>query len=140
MAIIKIPTIKEVEVILLIVKAKPRYWEDSKINGVEDTEFGDNIPCKEGDNWSPIIVIDTGKIVNWKQGVKAEIHYKVCDEFGYEILGSAGQVLFSKEYGYVPNTMCPKERGFCDYIIMDIDESGQIINWKFNADDFNLQL
>ena len=69
---------KEVELKTLVVKAGVRYYEDATVNGVEDTE-GDLIPCKQGELWCPIIDIDSGVITNWKQGVKAEVHYKVCD-------------------------------------------------------------
>ena len=63
---VKIKVEKEVELKTLLVKAGVRYWNDSEINGENDTEEGDNIPCKLGDLWSPEIEIGTGKILNWK--------------------------------------------------------------------------
>ena len=33
------------------VKAQIRYWEDTEVNGIDDTENGDNIPCKQGELW-----------------------------------------------------------------------------------------
>ena len=133
---VKIKVEKEVELKTLLVKAGVRYWNDSEINGENDTEEGDNILCKVGNLWSPEIEIETGKILNWKQGVKAEIHYKVCDCCGYELKDENGKVVLSAEDGYVPETLAPKERGYGDYIIMDIDENGQIANWKFDFSDF----
>ena len=133
---VKIKVEKEVELKTLVVKAGVRYWNDSEINGENDTEEGDNILCKVGNLWSPEIEIETGKILNWKQGVKAEIHYKVCDCCGYELKDENGKVVLSAEDGYVPETLAPKERGYGDYIIMDIDENGQIANWKFDFSDF----
>jgi len=133
---VKIKVEKEVDLKLLIVKAGVRYWEDSEVNGENDTEDGENIPCKNGDLWSPHIEIETGKILNWKQGTKAEIHYKVADCLGYEIQDETGEIVLSAEDGYVPETLAPKERGYGDYIIMDIDENGQIANWKFKFSDF----
>jgi hypothetical protein len=127
---------KEVDLKLLVVKAEPRYWEDSEVNGEDDTENGDNIPCKNGNLWSPEIEIETGKILNWPQGVKASIHYKVCDCCGWELLDENKQVVLSAKDGYVPSTLYPKENGYGDYIIMDIDENGQIDNWEFNINDF----
>lgn len=32
--------------------------------------------------------------------------------------------------GYVPEVMCPKDNGYGDYIIMDIDENGFIQGWN----------
>lgn len=116
------------------VKAGVRYWEDSDINGIADTECGFYIPCKKDDYWCPVIDIDTGIIVNWKQGVTANIHYKVCDQCSWTITGEFGNILIDKEDEYVPDFLCPKDKGYGDYIIMDIDENGQIANWKFNED------
>ena len=120
----------------LIVKASVRYWEDSKINGVEDTENGDNMPCKQGDLWCPEINIETGIIENWEIGKTANIHYKVSDCCGWVIQDSNERVIYFQDDGYVPDTLCPAERGYGDYIIMNIDENGQIDKWKFNIDDF----
>lgn len=133
---VKIKVEKEVDLKLLIVKAGVRYWEDAEVNGETDTENGDNIPCKIGDLWCPQIEIETGRIINWKQGVKASTHYKVCDCLGYEIQAENGDVVLSAEDGYVPDTLCPKKEGYGDYVKMDIDENGQIVNWKFNFLDF----
>ncbi len=126
---------KEVEIKTLVVKAGVRYWEDTEVNGVSD-ENGDLIPCREGDLWCPIIDIDTGKITNWKQGVSAEVHYKVVDNGSYYLHDEKGESVLSIVYDYVPSILCPKEPGYGDYIIMDIDENGQIKNWKPNIEDF----
>ena len=122
--------------IKLIVKASVRYWEDSEINGVEDTENGDNIPCKQGDLWCPEINIETGIIENWEIGKTANIHYKVSDCCSWVIQDSNGRVIYFQDDGYVPDTLCPAERGYGDYIIMNIDENGQIDKWRFDIDDF----
>ena len=132
----KINVVKEIEPKTLLVKAGVRYWNDSEINGVPDTEDGKNVPCKIGQLWMPEIEIETGKILNWKQGVKAEIHYKVCDCCGWDLKDENGEVLLSEEDGYVPEVLSPKERGYGDYIIMDIDENGLIEDWRFDASSF----
>lgn len=133
---VKIKVEKEVDLKLLIVKAGVRYWEDSVVNGKNDTVDGENIPCKIGELWCPQIEIETGRILNWEQGKKAEIHYNVADCLGYEIQSEKGEVVLAAEDGYVPETLAPKERGYGDYIIMDIDENGHIANWEFNFSDF----
>ena len=134
---VKIQIEKEVEITTLQVRAGVRYWNDSEVNGEPDTEIGQNIPCKDGQNWCPEIEIATGKILNWKQGVKAEVHYKVCDCCGWELKTETGEVVLSAEDGYVPtDTLCPKGGGYGDYIIMDIDENGMIADWEFDIDNF----
>lgn len=126
---------KEVELKTLEVKANVRYWEDSEVDGVEDVD-GNLIPCRVGDLWCPIIDIDSGVITNWKQGTKADVHYKVCDEGKYYIKDEEGNVVSSIENDYVPNILSQKENGYGDYIIMDIDENGKISDWVFALDGF----
>lgn len=126
---------KEVELKTLVVKAYVRYYEDAIVNGVEDIE-GDLMPCIEGDVWCPIIDIDSGVITNWTKGVTADVHYKVCDAGCYYLQDVDGNTVLSIENDYVPKMMCPKERGYGDYIIMDIDENGKIANFKQTLDGF----
>ena len=118
------------------VKAKIQYWEDTEVNGIDDTENGDNIPCKQGELWCPIINIATGIIENWEIGKTAKVHYKVSDCCGWELLDENGAVIQSQDDGYVPKTLCPAERGYGDYIIMNINENGLIDKWRFDIDDF----
>lgn len=125
---ININTQKKVEIYQLKVKAGVRYWEDASVNGVDD-ENGELIPCRVDDHWCPIIEVETGKITNWEIGKSAEIHYKVCDDGDYYLLNKKGQTVLSLEDDYVPQCLCPKESGFGDYIIMDIDENGVISDW-----------
>lgn len=103
----KVKITKEAEVATLQVKAYVRHWEDSIVNHVPD-EKGDLIPCRDGDDWCPEIEIKTGKILNWIQGVKAEIHYKVCDCCGWSLKDEQGEVVLFAEDGYVPDTLSPQ--------------------------------
>lgn len=113
------------------VRANVRYWEDSKYNGEYDDANNPLMPCVIKDAWCLIIDIDNGRILNWQEGVKANIHYKVCDEFYCKVMDDLLNVV--KEYdGYVPSFMYPKENGCGDYIIMDIDENGYICDWDKN--------
>jgi hypothetical protein len=126
---------KEFNLKTIYAYARVRYWEDGMVNGQEDTN-GDLIPCRQGDLWCPIIDIDTGVITNWTQGVKANVHYKVCDAGKYEIKDESGETVLTIDRGYVPAMMYPKENGYGDYIIMEIDEDGQIQNWRTTLNDF----
>lgn len=121
---------KEVDITTMLVKAKVRYWEDASVDGVDDEE-GTLIPCRQGEIWAPEIDIDTGKIRNWEQGKKAKVHYKVCDQCSFYIKDSEGNIVGKQEGEYVPGVLCPKDSGYGDYIIMDIDENGLIDKWKF---------
>lgn len=124
-----------VAVALLYVDAGPRYFEDSTINGVPDTEEGDNMPCIVHGRWRPLIDIATGTILNWEKGKTASVHYKVCDDGVYILRDADCNDMLVKD-GYVPKCMCPTENGYGDYIIMNIDAEGKIQNWKATFNDF----
>lgn len=126
---------KEVDIKTLLVEAGVRYWEDATVNGIED-ENGDLIPCRIGDLWKPIIDVDSGVILNWEQGKKVEVHYKVCDAGNYYLKDENNEIVISLEDDYVPNILCPNDDGYGDYIIMSIDENGVIENWKPTISDF----
>lgn len=131
---IEVTETKEVEVKYLQVKAGARYWEDATVNGTEDKE-GDLIPCRDGDYWKPLIDLETGKILNWEQGKKAHVHYKVCDDGTYQLLNEKKEIV--KEIDrYVPSILCPKDNGYGDYVILDINEEGIIDGWKAGLEDF----
>lgn len=154
----KVKVLREVEVDAKTINVctKVRYWEDAKVNGVDDIEFHETkgegkpmMPCAMQDSekpsgciysdhwsWCPKIDIETGKITNWAIGTTANIHYKVCDEFACLVMDTKCEII--KEYeGYVPSFMCPKEEGYGDYIIMDINEDGFIEDWnKWDVVDF----
>ena len=126
----KITIQKEVDIHLMQVNAKVRYWEDASVDGKEDTD-GDLMPCRNGDNWSPQIEVDTGIIKNWTQGKEANVHYKVCDCCSWELQDTEGNVLKSDD-DYVPDVLSPGGKGYGDSIIMKITDQGQIVSWDKN--------
>ena len=134
---------KTVNIKKLYVKVYPRYIQDASVNGYRDLENDPKMPFVKFDDkvkeyfWEVNIDIDKGQIIDWPQGTTASIHYKVCDEGFYEILDEQGEKLGNYE-GYVPYIMCPKEPGYGDYIIMDIDENGNIQDW--DAEDYLTEL
>lgn len=118
------------EVAFLQVSAEVRYWEDAAINGAED-EAGTLIPFRNGDLWEPVIDLVAGRIVDWPEGVVADIHYKVCDQGEYWLLDADKKRIAKWSDDYVPNALlCPEVEGYGDYIIMAVDGSGAIRGWK----------
>jgi len=121
----------------LIVDARVRYWEDSTVNNVDDTEEGDLIPLKDGESWKPIIDLATGKIQNWPEGTTADIHYKVCDDGDYWLGDADGTKRMKWRGHYVPDQfLCMGDRGYGDYIILNVRSDGQIADWSFPVIDF----
>lgn len=127
---IKVPKI--VEVTHLKVKCGARYWEDATVNGIEDTN-GDLIPLREGDYWCPTIDIETGIIKDWPKGTKANVHYKCCDDGDYWLINNDGFELKRPGY-YVPSILDIYNDSFGDYVILNIDENGQIADWPNEHD------
>ena len=125
---------------LLKVRAGVRYFEDGEVNGENDITYEDQeqgvkprIPCVEGENWCLDIDAETGVITNWPKGTTAHVHYKVCDCCEIEYFVDGNKVCDNESgkcRGYVPDVLCPNGEGWGDYMIMDIDENGQIQNWK----------
>lgn len=113
-----------------------RYWEDSSVDGFEDTK-GDLMPCVVNGSWCPEINVKTGQILNWEKGKEADIHYKVCDDGDYMLLDDRGYTIINNN-SYVPDCLCPKEQGYGDYVIMDIDQDGYILGFIDNYNEEEL--
>lgn len=132
--IINLKRTKAFEVKYLKAECGVRYWEDATVNGAED-EDGSLIPCRSGDAWTPTIELETGIIQDWPRGTTAEIFYKVCDDGTYRLISEDGSEVIRKN-GYVPRCMSPKENGYGDYVAMDVDETGRIIDWSADLSYF----
>ena len=111
------------------VDAGVRYWEDAYLNGKED--INGKIPLRNSDAWQPIIELATGRVLNWPQGLEADIHYKICDAGEYWLLDES-KVRIAKWRGYyVPNDfLCVDDNGYGDYIIFKIGGDGLITGWQ----------
>jgi hypothetical protein len=131
---IEVKETSKVAVKYLKVEAGVRYWEDGEVNGAEDTD-GKLMPCRSGDCWAPVIDLETGIIEAWPAGTTASIYYKVCDAGRYTLLDADRNEIKTID-GYVPRIMSPKENGYGDYIIMDIDGAGKIAKWRVDLSEF----
>lgn len=137
--IVKLKIEKEFDVEYLQVNAGVRYWEDATVNDEED-EAGDLIPCRVGDRWKPIININTGIIENWEKGKVAKIHYKICDDGIYYLLDKEKEIVIERD-SYVIDSLAINDKGYGDYIIMNVNEDGLIEDWDASglAEDFETE-
>jgi hypothetical protein len=127
---IQIQTTVSFRPVFLNVAAKPRYWEDTTVNGVTDTEDGKLIPFRDGDTWNLHIDLSNGRVLGWPEGTTAEVHYKVCDTGQYWLEDADGKrAKWTSDY--VPNDLLAiGEDGYGDYIILKISAEGMIQGWK----------
>ena len=116
----------------LEVRAEVRFWEDTTVNGIEDTE-GFLIPLRRIDGWHPVIELATGRILDWPQGVEADIHYKVCDQGEYWLQDERRRRIAKWRGSYVPDDLLSHgDDGYGDYIIMRVDGNGMIDRFPIN--------
>lgn len=120
----------DIQATYIEVSAEVRYWEDTKINGQEDSE-GDLVPFRRGDLWCPVIRLEDGMVMDWPAGMIADIHYKVCDAGQYWLLDDNRQRVAQWAGYYVPDDfLCPTENGYGDYIIFKVGVDGLIKGWS----------
>lgn len=112
-----------------------RYWEDGKVNGVDDDDDNPSMPFASKGSWKILIDIEAGVIIDWPNGTTADVHYKVCDAGVYSLLDADRKEVKQLD-GYVPSIMCPEGNGYGDYVIMKIDRDGKIANFVPDISDF----
>lgn len=123
----------EVNFTHLKVKCGARYWEDATVNGIEDVD-GTLIPFRIGEYWCPIIEIDTGIVKDWPKGTTANVHYKCCDDGEYWLVSDDGLIELEHTGCYVPAILDIYGESYGDYVILNIDENGQIEDWPKHHD------
>ena len=150
---VKCKCIKEIDFSYLDCYLFSRYWEDSDIslNGSdfeEVKEDASNLPQSMmylGDEtitsykgfygekcFRMKIDFETGKILNWEQGYKMKIHWKVVDQGVYSYYDKDNN-LIDKLEDYVPDFLGVDNDSYGDYVIMSVNEDGQIDNWNPNT-------
>jgi hypothetical protein len=111
------------------VRAGVRYWEDARVNGIEDAHG--EIPLRKGDYWQPVVDLATGCILNWPEGVIATTCYKVCDEGDYWLLDASRKRIAKWKRLYVPSRFFDVDHGgiVSDYIVLRIGSDGMVEGW-----------
>jgi hypothetical protein len=56
----------------------------------------------------------------------------VCDDGSYYLKDADHNTVLSITENYVPDILCIDDKGYGDYIIMNVDENGQIEHWHKN--------
>ena len=102
--------------------------------------FDGKLPCFNGFVFSPIIELSSGRVVNWVNGVSANISEKVLGDGKYYLLNRKKQRVLEYADSYVPNDYAAHGGdGYGDYVFLDIDSNGNIANYKppkFNRNEW----
>ena len=98
----------------------------------DEEDIPNDFPFRKGDQWDIIVDIETGKIVDWPEGVEHDLHMKVTDSGSYWFLDAAKLPVGWIDEDYVPNDVVPGSYG--DYIEMQIAGDGTITNWPKSPD------
>lgn len=111
-----------------------RCWDDGEVNGENDDEDEPRIPCvvekADEKRWDITIDIKEGHVINWPEGIRASVYYKVVDDGVYTAYDKNMKVI--KEIDdYVPEIMAFDDEGYGygDYVSLTIDRNGNIVDW-----------
>lgn len=102
------------------------YVEDAIVNGVEESDESHSMPFLKYNTitgeycWDITINFATGRIEGWPEGTTARTWYKVRDCCHILVDG------YKDYYDYVPNFLSIYDRGFGDYIYVEIEGDGTI--------------
>lgn len=132
---IKKTVTQDMNVKTLHIHAGIRFWGDATVNGQRDRN-GTLIPCRDDNYWNPIIEVDSGKIINWRENTKADIQYELWRDIKCTFFDSEGNEVLKIE-GYMPDLMLPTGYGYSNLILMDVDENGVIQRWNPDLFDFD---
>lgn len=118
-------------------KLEARYLNVQAAVRYDDEDMPFDAPMRQGDIWCARIDLDKQLVVDWKKGDALSFSMKVCDEGFYSLFDADNNFIDSID-GYVPNNILPGEFG--DYLELDIDEDGRIVNWLdyANLSDFEV--
>ena len=98
-----------------------------------------NIGYRESNYLELLIDLNEGKVLNWPKGFCLKTYYKVCDDGEYVFLDeNMNEVVnITKEYDqyYVPDFLAIEDRGYGDYVYININGDGSIENFNEMKDE-----
>lgn len=101
-------------------------------NYAEDIVFEDIINIE---GYAAVVIqINSGRVINWKEGHVGHIRSKLSDMGKYTLLDECFEVLYEEDC-YVPQFLSPLRRNFNDWLDLEINEKGHIKGWAEIIDD-----
>ena len=155
---VKCKTIQELDIKYVNCYLIQDWWDGAQISKegsdfVEVEEDGSNLPmlipvtedmttyqslktCKA---FPMKINLETGHIEYWMKGYAMHIYWKVRDQGVYEYIDANGNIIEKLDTDYVPNYLAIGDSGYGDYVIIDIDENGNIKNWNSKSISYEIK-
>ena len=93
----------------------------------DDEDMPLEFPHRDGNRWCVEVLIDSGQILNWPEGVEHDLYMKVCDGGTYILLDADDEEAGAIRENYVPHGVVPGAYG--DYVHLEIGGDGVIKNW-----------
>jgi len=92
-----------------------------------------DLPFQFGNQWEIIIDIDHGMVMNWHYAQSIKLNFKVRDSGTYTLYDKNFKMVRYTDHDdspkYAPNQLLPPSNGYGDYLELDIDKDGKIMNW-----------
>ena len=108
--------------------------ESERVKNLTPCIVKNDIGCGTNDYMELIIDLNSGKVLNWKDGFCLKTHYKVCDDGEYIFLDKDTEevVNITKEYNqyYVPDFLSLEDEGYGDYVYLNINGDGTIEHFE----------
>ncbi len=103
---------------------------------IYDEDLPSDLPFRFGNKWEIIIDIDRGMVMNWHHAQSIKLSLKVRDSGIYTLYDKNFNPIRHSDRDdspkYVPNHLLPPSNGYGDYLELDIDGDGKILNWYDN--------
>lgn len=109
--------------VYLAVETPVHYWEDAQTSAGE-------LPGRDGQTWKPVIELNTGRVLHWPKGVKANVSFKVSDEGRYYLLNDQMAKIRQYHNTYVPSVLDTEDYLGGDYIVLEVNAEGVIEGWR----------
>lgn len=113
---------REVEVAAIELDIPAEEIEDSENN--QGSPFPDKF--KSRGVYTIRILAETGKVVEWPEGVVVDVHTKPRDSGSYRLLGPKGETVASIEQDYVPGCCDFDGESYGDYVVLKISGDGSV--------------
>lgn len=129
---VKLLTGTETEAKYIAFYVKPMWHGYISVTSDSLSRDGRDMPCLCNNIWCPILDLDTGEIINWKEGCSADILIENTDACYASLMDANKKVLAraENENFYCGNDSKPDDPYYYFAFKWSIDSNKKIKNWR----------